>query len=229
MLWCIKWFVYKMSIILSQSSPFHTPSIQPRLIAVKNTFKQKKPKECWSRLEWRINAANGYYKEHMYICLWYSNLLKLKECRRMVHQKHSQSPFYRKYTRFNGLSFSCVVCIYMKYSPIIIIEIHRRYLCPTLSFELSYRILKNSVEFTKVSRFWWSSRINKGLPTSVLVSNLNISTAVCIIVKQSRKMYKLGVVLMIACLTTSSTEECIVKNLWERRHEIPIVAMWTLH
>ena len=98
-----------------------------------------------------------------------------------------------------------------------------------MSLEQSYRTHKNYIEFTKVSRFWSSSRINKGLPTSVLVSNLNISTAVCIIVKQSGKMYKLGVVLMIACLTTSSTEECIVKNLWKRRHEIPIVAMWTLH
>ena len=85
--------MYKLYTILSQNSKFYTPSIQPRLIAVKNTLKQKKPKECWSRLEWRINAANGYYKEHMYICLWYSNLLKLKERRRLVHQKHLQKPF----------------------------------------------------------------------------------------------------------------------------------------
>ena len=76
----------------------------------------------------------------------------------------------------------------MKYSPIII------YRNPIMSLEQSYRIHKNYVEFTKVSRLWLSSRIDKGLPTSVLVSNLNISTAVCIIVKQSRKMYKLGVV-----------------------------------
>ena len=40
----------------------------------------------------------------------------------MVHLKHSESFFYQKYTRFNGLSCSSVVCIYMKYSPIIIIE-----------------------------------------------------------------------------------------------------------
>ena len=213
-----------MCIILSQNSPFHTPSIQPRLIAVKNTLKQKKPKECWSRLEWRINAANGYYKEHMYICLWYSNLLKLKERRRMVHQKHLQNPFIENISRFMDYTVVALYISIWNIAPLSFIEI-----CPIMNLELSYRIHKNYVEFTKVSLFWWSSRINKGLPTSVLVSNLNISTAVCIIVKQSRKMYKLGVVLMIACLTTSSTEECIVKNLWERRHEIPIVAMWTLH
>ena len=148
-----------MCIILSQSFQFHTPSIQPRLIAVKNTFKQKKPKECWSRLEWRINAANGYYKEHMYICLWDSNLLKLKERRRMVHQKHSESPFYQKYTRFNGLSCSSVVCIYMKYSPIIIemfkIQLDTVYI-------VLWTIIQNNQKFC---------RVYKSIQILVIISN----------------------------------------------------------